>query len=52
MKNIEDIILEKYEEYHNPLKNMKQNIRKEDGHLGLVIHKHWAQKFYENRKNS
>lgn len=52
MKNIEKIILKKYEEYHDPSKGMNENIRKEDGHYGLVIHKYWAQMFYENRKNS
>lgn len=52
MKNIENIILNRYEEYHDPLKNMHQNIRKGDGHFGVVVHKYWAQRFYENRQNN
>lgn len=51
MRKIENIISEKYEQYHDPTRSMEDNLVKEDGHKGLVIHKYWADMFYEKREN-
>jgi hypothetical protein len=51
MKNIDHIILKKYEQYSDPTRSVTENLTKADGHKGLVIHKYWADMFYERRQN-
>ena len=43
-------IIENYDKYANSNKSLQYNLRKSDGHRGLVFHKYWAEKFYENRQ--
>ena len=50
MKNIDDYIIRNYDKYANLNKSLQYNLKKSDGHRGLVFHRYWAEKFYENRQ--
>lgn len=50
MKNVDDYIIENYDKYANSNKSLQYNLRKSDGHRGLIFHRYWAEKFYENRQ--
>jgi len=51
MKNIESRIKDSFIKYQDKSKSVSYNLTKSDGHRGLVFHRYWAERFYEEREN-
>lgn len=50
MKNFETIVKDNFDKYQDVNRSVKNNLWKTDGHFGLIVHKYWADMFYEKRE--
>lgn len=54
MSNIQNVIVNNFDEFSDNTKSLSYNLKKSDGHKGVWFHNYWASKFYErliNEKN-